>query len=37
MIADKLSIKIQKKYPGRKLIIEVSEDGENGVTVEYQG
>jgi len=35
MLADNLSKKIQRKYPGRKLIIDVSEDDENGVTVEY--
>lgn len=35
MLADDLSLKIQKRYPSRKLIIDVSEDDENGVSVEY--
>lgn len=35
MLADDLANTIQQKYPNRKLTIEVSEDGENGVTVEY--
>lgn len=35
MIADDLAQFIRTKYPGRKMIIEVSEDGENGCTVEY--
>lgn len=35
MISDALAKIIQVKYPGRKLIIEVSEDGENGSIVEY--
>lgn len=36
MLADELALKIQSKYPGRRLKIEVSEDDENGVEVEYQ-
>lgn len=36
MIADALSLHIQKKYPNRKLIIEVSEDDENGVYQTYE-
>lgn len=35
MIADDLSIEIEKKYGKRKLFIEVSEDGECGCEVEY--
>jgi hypothetical protein len=35
MIADHLAKVIQYKYQGRRLIIEVSEDGENGCRVEY--
>lgn len=35
MLADRLAFIIQRKYPGRKLTIEVSEDDENGVYVEY--
>jgi hypothetical protein len=35
MIADDLAKKIKDKYPGRRLAIDVSEDGENGCHVEY--
>ena len=35
MIADDLYLEIAQKYPGRKVIIEVSEDGENGCNIEY--
>ena len=35
MIADELAGHIKDKYPGRRLIIEVSEDNENGVRKEY--
>lgn len=35
MIADDLYIQIADRYPGRTVIIEVSEDGENGCTIEY--
>ena len=35
MMADDLAKKIKDKYPQRKLIIEVSEDGENGSRTEY--
>ncbi len=33
MIADDLNAMIQKRYPKRSTIIEVSEDGENGCTI----
>lgn len=36
MIADDLAKEIHKKYPDRKLIIEVSEDGENGCLKAYE-
>lgn len=36
MISDDLAEKIAIKYPGRRLTIDVSEDGENGCTCEYQ-
>ena len=35
MIADELAEKINEKYIGRKVTIEVSEDGENGSISEY--
>jgi hypothetical protein len=35
MISDDLHAAIVAQYPGRKIIIEVSEDGENGSTAEY--
>ena len=35
MISDELAEKINEKYPGRKVTIEVSEDGENGSISEY--
>ena len=35
MISDELAEKICEKYPGRKVSIEVSEDGENGSISEY--
>ena len=35
MISDDLARKIKDKYPGRRLAIDVSEDGENGCHVEY--
>lgn len=35
MIADELSLAIGDKYKNRKLVIEVSEDGECGCTAEY--
>jgi hypothetical protein len=35
MIADELYETINNKYPHRKVIIEVSEDGENGCTITY--
>jgi hypothetical protein len=36
MIADDLAREIQNRYPNRDLEIEVSEDGECGVTATYQ-
>ena len=35
MIADDLYMQIATRYPGRAVTIEVSEDGENGCTIEY--
>lgn len=35
MISDELYLEITKKYPNRKIAIEVSEDGENGSYAEY--
>ena len=35
MIADDLYDQIASRYPERKVVIEVSEDGENGCTIEY--
>jgi hypothetical protein len=35
MIADELYEKINAKYPGRFVEIEVSEDGENGCVISY--
>ena len=35
MIADDLYAQIAAKYPDRDVLIEVSEDGENGCYVEY--
>ena len=35
MMADDLAKQIKDKYPGRRLSIDVSEDGENGCHVEY--
>ena len=36
MICDELAEKINDKYPNRKLEIIVSEDGENGATIQYE-
>ena len=36
MISDDLYIAITKKYPGRKIEIDVSEDGENGSHAVYE-
>jgi len=33
MLAEELGMKILAKYPYRKVVVEVSEDGENGATV----
>ncbi len=35
MIAEDLAVEIQREYPGRELIIEVSEDGENGAKLHF--
>lgn len=35
MIADDLYLQIASRYPGRTVIIEVAEDGENGCTITY--
>ena len=35
MIADELYVQIAAKYPNRCVIIEVSEDGENGCSITY--
>ena len=35
MMADELYQQIAKRYPNRSIIIEVSEDGENGCVIEY--
>lgn len=36
MLAEDLIDYISKKYPGRKVFVEVSEDGENGATLFYE-
>jgi hypothetical protein len=36
MISDDLYIEIAKRYPGRTVEIEVSEDGENGAKTRYE-
>jgi len=35
MIADELYVQIANRYPNRRVIIEVSEDGENGCSIAY--
>ena len=35
MIADDLYIQIADRYPNRNVVIEVSEDGENGCSISY--
>jgi len=35
MMSDDLAEEIGKKYPGRDVIINVSEDGENGSEIIY--
>jgi hypothetical protein len=35
MIADDLYVQIADRYPGRTVVIEVSEDGENGCSIGY--
>lgn len=35
MISDDLYDKLSEKYPNRSMVIEVSEDGECGCTIEY--
>jgi len=36
MLAEDLIDYISKKYTGRKIKVEVSEDGENGATLTYE-
>jgi hypothetical protein len=36
MLAEDLIDYISKKYPGRKISVEVSEDGENGATLTFE-
>ena len=36
MISDDLYVQITKRYPGRTIEIEVSEDGENGSKARYE-
>ena len=36
MISDDLAAQINARYPGRKIVIKVSEDGENGSISEYE-
>ena len=36
MISDDLAGKVNARYPGRKIVIKVSEDGENGSISEYE-
>ena len=36
MMSDDLYVQITKKYPGRKIEIDVSEDGENGSHAIYE-
>lgn len=36
MICDDLAQMINQKYPGRKIELTVSEDGENGATISYE-
>jgi len=35
MIADDLYIQIAERYPNRNVVVEVSEDGENGCSIGY--
>ena len=35
MMSDDLYVQIASKFPGRNVIINVSEDGENGCTITY--
>ena len=35
MIADDLYLQIADRYPNRNVVIEVSEDGENGCSIKY--
>ena len=35
MIADELYVQIANRYPDRNVVIEVSEDGENGCSITY--
>ena len=35
MIAEELIAKTAERYPGRDMVVEVSEDGENGAVLQY--
>ena len=35
MLSDELHAKIKERYPGRRMAISVSEDGENGARILY--
>jgi hypothetical protein len=37
MMADDLYVQIAARYPGRAVIIQVAEDGENGCEISYPG
>ena len=37
MMADDLYVHIAARYPGRAVVIQVSEDGENGCDISYPG
>ena len=36
MMADDLYLKVNEKYPGREVWIEISEDGENGALMKWE-
>lgn len=35
MIAEEIIVKTAERYPGRDMVVEVSEDGENGAILQY--
>jgi len=35
MIAEEIIVKTAERYPGRDMVVEVSEDGENGAVLQY--